>query len=196
MGIADLYITKTIKIKNLFCSSTVLLLKEKLEETGYIVHEINLGSATLSFDPSILTEEGVTTLLEKYGLGLVIDKDKKLVEDIKLAVIELIHQLNNVNSVIRRSDYLVEKLGKSYQQLSKVFSSHESTTLEKYIILQKIERTKELINQDEFTLSEIAYMMEYSSVQYLSNQFKKTTGLSVSEYRLKNSVPRKSIGEI
>ncbi len=196
MGIADLYITKTIKIKNLFCSSTVLLLKEKLEETGYIVHEINLGSATLSFDPSILTEEGVTTLLEKYGLGLVIDKDKKLVEDIKLAVIELIHQLNNVNSVIRRSDYLVEKLGKSYQQLSKVFSSHESTTLEKYIILQKIERTKELINQDEFTLSEIAYMMEYSSVQYLSNQFKNITGLSVSEYRLKNSVPRKSIGEI
>ncbi len=196
MGIADLYITKTIKIKNLFCSSTVLLLKEKLEETGYIVHEINLGSATLSFDPSIHTEEGVTTLLEKYGLGLVIDKDKKLVEDIKLAVIELIHHLNNVNSVIRRSDYLVEKLGKSYQQLSKVFSSHESTTLEKYIILQKIERTKELINQDEFTLSEIAYMMEYSSVQYLSNQFKNITGLSVSEYRLKNSVPRKSIGEI
>lgn len=196
MGIADLYITKTIKIKNLFCSSTVLLLKEKFEETGYIVHEINLGSATLSFDPSLLTEEKVTTLLEKYGLGLVIDKDKKLVEDIKLAVIELIHQLNNVNSVIRRSDYLVEKLGKSYQQLSKVFSSHESTTLEKYIILQKIERIKELINQDEFTLSEIAYMMEYSSVQYLSNQFKNITGLSVSEYRLKNSVPRKSIGEI
>ena len=196
MGIADLYITKTFKIKNLFCSSTVLLLKEKLEETGYIVHEINLGSATMSFDPSILTEEKVTTLLEKYGLGLVIDKDKKLVEGIKLAVIELIHQLNNVNSVIRRSDYLVEKLGKSYQQLSKVFSSHEPTTLEKYIILQKIERTKELINQDEFTLSEIAYMMEYSSVQYLSNQFKNITGLSVSEYRLKNSVPRKSIGEI
>lgn len=70
MGIADLYITKTLKIKNLFCSSTVLLLKEKLEETGYIVHEINLGSATLSFDPSILTEKEVTTLLEKYGLGL------------------------------------------------------------------------------------------------------------------------------
>ena len=188
--------TKDIEYRLKDVLDEIIILKEKLEETGYIVHEINLGSATLSFDPSILTEEGVTTLLEKYGLGLVIDKDKKLVEDIKLAVIELIHHLNNVNSVIRRSDYLVEKLGKSYQQLSKVFSSHESTTLEKYIILQKIERTKELINQDEFTLSEIAYMMEYSSVQYLSNQFKNITGLSVSEYRLKNSVPRKSIGEI
>ena len=196
MGIANSYITKVFKIKNLFCTSTALLLKEKFEEAGFIVHEINLGSATMSYNPSILSEVNVSTLLEKYGLGLVIDKDKKLVEDIKLAVIELIHQLNNVNSVIQRSDYLVEKLGKSYQHLSKVFSSNESLTLEKYIILQKIERIKELINQDEYTLSEIAYMMEYSSVQYLSNQFKKITGLSVSEYRHNYSVTRKSIGEI
>lgn len=196
MGIADHYITKTFKIKNLFCTSTVLFLKEKFEQTGFIVHEINLGSATMSFNPSLLSELNVSAILEKYGLGLVVDKDKKLVEDIKLAVIELIHQLNNVNSVIQRSDYLVEKLGKSYQHLSKVFSSNESLTLEKYIILQKIERIKELINQDEYTLSEIAYMMEYSSVQYLSNQFKKITGLSVSEYRQKKSSVRKSIGEI
>lgn len=77
-----------------------------------------------------------------------------------------------------------------------MFSANESTTLEKYIILQKLERIKELINQDEFTLSEIAYMMEYSSVQYLSNQFKKLTGLSVSEYRQHNSDDRKSIGEV
>lgn len=196
MGIANSYITKVFKIKNLFCTSTVLLLKEKFEEAGFIVHEINLGSATMSFNPSLLSEKDVASLLEKYGLGLVIDKDKKLIEDIKLAVIELIHHLNNVNSVIQRSDYLVEKLGKSYQHLSKVFSSNESLTLEKYIILQKIERIKELINQDEYTLSEIAYMMEYSSVQYLSNQFKKITGLSVSEYRHNNPITRKSIGEI
>ena len=150
----------------------------------------------MSFNSSLLSEKDVASLLEKYGLGLLIDKDKKLVEDIKLAVIELIHHLNNVNSVIQRSDYLVEKLGKSYQHLSKVFSSNESLTLEKYIILQKIERIKELINQDEYTLSEIAYMMEYSSVQYLSNQFKKITGLSVSEYRHINPITRKSIGEI
>ncbi|MDX2443979.1 MAG: AraC family transcriptional regulator [Bacteroidales bacterium] len=196
MGIANSYITKIFKIKNLFCTSTVLLIKEKFEEAGFIVHEINLGSSTMSFNSSLLSEKDVASLLEKYGLGLLIDKDKKLVEDIKLAVIELIHHLNNVNSVIQRSDYLVEKLGKSYQHLSKVFSANESLTLEKYIILQKIERIKELINQDEYTLSEIAYMMEYSSVQYLSNQFKKITGQSVSEYRQKKFNVRKSIGEI
>jgi AraC-like DNA-binding protein len=71
----------------------------------------------------------------------------------------------------------------SYQQLSKLFSKYEAVTLERYIILNKIERIKELIMQDEYTLSEIAYMMDYSSVQYLSNQFKKETGYSVTEYK-------------
>jgi AraC-like DNA-binding protein len=91
--------------------------------------------------------------------------------------------MNNVDSVVRKSEYLVEMLGLSYQQLSKIFSKYESITLERYIILNKVERIKELILQDEYTLSEIAYMMDYSSVQYLSNQFKKETGYSVTEYK-------------
>jgi YesN/AraC family two-component response regulator len=72
----------------------------------------------------------------------------------------------------------------SYRQMSSLFSKYEITTLEKYIILNKIERIKELIDSEEFTLSEIAYMMDCNSVQYLSNQFKKETGMSVSEYKL------------
>ena len=93
------------------------------------------------------------------------------------------HHLNNVDSIVRKSDYLVEKLGLSYQYLSKIFSEHEHHTLEKYIILQKIERIKHLLDSEEFTLSEIAYRMDYSSVQYLSNQFKSITGMTVSEYK-------------
>jgi AraC-like DNA-binding protein len=88
-----------------------------------------------------------------------------------------------MNSVVRKSEYMVEKLGKSYSHLSRVFSRFEPITLEKYIIHQKIERIKDLIDEDELTLSEIAYMMDYSSVQYLSNQFKKITGYSVTEYK-------------
>jgi YesN/AraC family two-component response regulator len=67
--------------------------------------------------------------------------------------------------------------------MSKLFSKYEKTTLEKYIINQKINKAKELIKTDEYTLSEIAYMMDYSSVQHLSNQFKKITGQSVSEFK-------------
>lgn len=129
-------------------------------------------------------------------MDIVEDKEEQLVEDIKVSVIELIHGLNNMNSIIRKSDYLVEKLGKSYQQLSKIFSAHEPITLEKYIILHKIERTKELIDQDDYTLSEISYMMDYSSVQYLSNQFKKITGVSVSDYKKGSSNYKKSLSDL
>lgn len=70
-----------------------------------------------------------------------------------------------------------------YSKLSKIFSSETGVTLEKYLILLKIERVKKLIINNEYTLSEIAYMLGYSSVQYLSNQFKKTTGFTVSQFK-------------
>ena len=187
------YITKHYKIKNLVCDSAVLLLKETLNSHGYVVYHLTLGSITVSFDPGSLSEKEFQGLLQQYGMNIIEDKEEQLVEDIKVSVIELIHRLNNMNSIIRKSDYLVEKLGKSYQQLSKAFSAHEPITLEKYIILQKIERIKELIDQDDYTLSEISYMMDYSSVQYLSNQFKKITGVSVSDYKKGVSGHKKSL---
>ncbi len=166
------------------------LLKEKFNESNIHVEYMTLGVAVLRYDPRIVSEKKIRQILQKYGFDIILGREKILVENIKSAVIELIHQLNNVDSIIRKSDYLVEKLGMSYQYLSKVFSATEVITLEKYIILQKIERIKELVHQDEYTLSEIAYMMDYSSVQYLSNQFRKITGLSVSDFK-KNETPLK-----
>ena len=177
------YITKSYKIKNLVSVSTILLLKEILIQADFIVHQIQPGSITLSYNPAIQSEIKFIDLLKNYNLDVILHKDRQLVEDIKISVHELIHDMNNVNSIVRRSDYLVEKLGRNYQTLSRVFSKYEHTTLEQYLIGQKIQRVRELIDEDEFTLSEIAYMMEYSSVQYLSNQFKKITGFSVSDYK-------------
>ena len=185
MSVNNLHITKSFRIKNLVCDSSILLLTEVLTQTGFIVHDIKRGYIVLSYDPEKLSETVLNKMLLKYRLEILTSRDEQLVEGVKIAVYELIHQLNNVNSVIQRSEYLVDKLGKSYQYLSKLFSKYEPLTLEKYIIQQKIERVKTLIDQDEFTLSEIAYMMEYSSVQYLSNQFKQITGFSVTEYKQK-----------
>jgi len=84
----------------------------------------------------------------------------------------------------------------SFQQISKLFSKHEPITLERYIILNKIERVKELILRDEYTLSEIAYLMDYSSVQYLSNQFKKETGFSVTDYKKEGMNLKKNLDEL
>jgi len=92
-------------------------------------------------------------------------------------------QNTTYNAMIRNSDYLVERFGLSYPYLSALFSKHEGTTLEKFIISLKIEKVKELIEEEDLTLSEIAYMMGYSSVQYLSTQFRAVTGVSVTDFK-------------
>ena len=188
--------TETIHIKNMVCNCCTIYLKEKLEEAGIVVHEISLGKARITYNNPEFSFADLDKLLNEYGFSLLKNKDDKLVSEIKVAIIELIHHLNNVNSIVRKSDYLVEKLGFSYPYLSKIFSENENSTLEKYIIKQKIERIKHMLDDDEYSLSEIAYMMDYSSVQYLSNQFKKITGVTVSQYKSGSEVSTKGIDEL
>ena len=132
--------------------------------------------------------KSIKRVLVGNGFELIDDKQAKLVEDIKIAILDLInHQLKNEVEKISFSKYLTDKFYSSYQHISSVFSSKEGITIEKYYINQKIEKAKELLVYDELTLSEISYKLGYSSVQHLSNQFKKTTGFTPSEFkRLKN----------
>lgn len=176
-------ITETLYIKNMISNCCIILLRERLQGEGIIVHDVRLGSVMISFDPERIPMERIHSVIQSIGLDIIQTREKQLVEQIKTAIIELIHYMNNVDSIARKADYLVEKMGYNYQYLSRLFSAHEPITLERYIILQKIERIKELIFSGEFTLSEIAYMMDYSSVQYLSSQFKKVTGFSVSNFK-------------
>jgi YesN/AraC family two-component response regulator len=89
------------------------------------------------------------------------------------------------------SEHISKKLHHDYNYLSNLFSEVEGTTIEKYFISQKIEKVKELLKYDELSLSQIADRLCYSSVAYLSNQFKKETGLTPSYY--KNSAQKKRI---
>ncbi len=179
----DNKITTTLHIKNMLSSCCIKVIRDEFEKNNIEIENIRLGEATISFDKSEINLEKIGSILKVLGFELVVSREQKIISKIKSTVIELIHHLNNVDSIVRKSDYLVEMLGMSYQQLSKIFSKHEPVTLERYIILNKIERIKELLMYDEYTLSEIAYMMDYSSVQYLSNQFKKETSYSVSDYK-------------
>ncbi len=172
-----------LRVTNLRSIGCVRLLQDQLVSEGFDEVDVQPGLISL---PLRLSEEAYShflKLLSKYGFVPIRDKEMILVEQIKLAVHELIYEMNNVDSVVRKSEYLVEKLNKSYSTLSRVFSLHSDVTLEKYIILHKIERIRELIDEGELSLSEIAFMMDYSSVQYLSSQFKGITGFSVSEYK-------------
>lgn len=174
------------------CNCCILLLRKELSIEGIQIHEIKLGKISLSFLPSKVSWKKIEKLLYDMGFEIIVDKEKILVDQIKQAIIELVHH-STYNAMVRNSDYLVERFDVSYPYLSTLFSRHENITLEKFIILHKIEKVKEQIEYGELTLSEIAYMMGYSSVQYLSTQFKSITGISVTEYKNNPSVTRKSL---
>lgn len=184
----------TYYIKNMLTDCCKHLINIVLTQNGYEI--IELVSSKISFYKENFVEEEFCSILNKYGFSIIKDKDLQKVELIKQAVIELVHYSNNVDSIIRKSEYLVERLGMQYQQISRLFSKYEHITLERYILLQKMERVKELLLQNEFTLSEIAYFMDFSSVHHLSATFKKICGVTVSEYKKNPDKYKKSIDTI
>lgn len=188
--------SQRIFIRNMMCSSCIRVVKEDLTKLGVTVLDVKLGEATVIYDPEKIGRSQINEVLQELGMGLISNKDEILVEQIKQTIIELVHYMNNVDSIVRKSEYLVEKMGKSYQTLSKLFSKVEPITLEKYIILQKIERVKELAMEDKISLSEIAWMMDYSSPHHLSNQFKIITGISLSDFKKDPAAYKKPINNL
>ena len=182
-------------IKNMSCHCCLKVVRTLLEEQGLNVNDIMLGEVDVSYDPETIDINTISKILEKNGFELVTNREGQLVEQIKATIIELVHH-TTFNAMVRNSDFLVEKFNLSYQYISGIFSKHANTTIEKFIILQKIEKAKELIQYGELNLSEIAFMMGYSSVQYLSTQFKNVTGISVSEFKKDPTKYRNAILEI
>jgi AraC-like DNA-binding protein len=121
--------------------------------------------------------------LSLSGLELLDDKKSVLIEKIKNVIIEMIHYSDELPKV-NYSEYISKKLNYDYTYLSNLFSEVKGITIQHFIILHKIERVKELLLYEEYNLTEISYLMQYSSVAHLSNQFKKVTGLSPSFYKL------------
>lgn len=185
-------VKKTIQVKNMVCNCCIRLLRKELDIDGITIHNLKLGTIELSHDPKKVSLKMIEGMLEEFGFEVIADKEKILVEQIKQALIELIHN-STYNAMVRNSDYLVERFNMSYPYISSLFSKHETLTLEKFTILHKIEKVKELIAYGELTLSEIAYMMGYSSVQYLSTQFKAVTGISVTDYKANPVIERQSL---
>ena len=120
--------------------------------------------------------------LQKSGLELLDDKRSILIERIKNVIVEMIHYSDEVPKV-NYSDFISEKLGYDYTYLANIFSQVKGITIQQFIILNKIERVKELLLYDELSLTEISYRLHYSSVAHLSNQFKKITGLTPTYYK-------------
>ncbi|MEE9466493.1 MAG: AraC family transcriptional regulator [Candidatus Neomarinimicrobiota bacterium] len=176
-------VSTTLHIKNMVCDRCVRVVREELEGIGFQVLDVRLGSADVQSSAESLDLEMVRDVLDASGFDLLHDRQAQLVSQIKAAILELVHGggLEEMNRNF--SDYLARNVGRSYSYLSKLFSDLEQITIEKYIILQKIEKVKELLVYDELSLSEIAYMLGYSSTQHLSGQFKTVTGLTPTAFR-------------
>ncbi len=175
--------SKKLYIKNMVCDRCIKVVKEELEKIGLVIEDIKLGNVTISNPEAIKKSNIVEKVLIENGFELLVDSKARTIEKIKIEIIKLIQsgELESLN--INISDYITEKVGKDYPYLSYLFSSVESTTIEKYFILHRIEKAKELLVYNELSLTEIAYKLGYSSVQYLSNQFKKITGLTPSHFK-------------
>ncbi len=177
------------------CNRCILVVKNELEHLGFEPLNVILGEVEIDKD---LTETQIKALdnhLKTFGFELIDDKKSRLIGQIKTSIIEIIHQHDSALDS-NLSDYLSQKLLHDYSYLSNLFSEIEGTTIEKYFIAQKIEKVKELLVYDELSLSEIAFQMNYSSVGYLSNQFKKVTGLTPSYFKNIKENRRKPLDEV
>jgi len=178
------------------CPRCIKVVREELIKLGFNVRSVVLGEVELENVLSEQDYESISKVLEENGFELIDDKKSRIIDKIKTTIIELVHYHSDKPEHINISDYLEEKAGYDYSYLSRIFSEVESITIEKYLINQKIERVKELLIYDELTLSEIAWKLGYSSVQHLSNQFKKYTGLSPSHFKKLKEKKRKSLDEL
>ncbi|MEN7547693.1 AraC family transcriptional regulator [Rapidithrix thailandica] len=190
-------ITSSLHIKNMVCDRCILVVRQVLEQAHLDVRHISLGEVEISGEISPAQREQLTQQLEALGFELIDDKKTKLINRIKTSIIQLVHyQSEDKPGHKNLSHFLEEKLGYEYSYLSNLFSSVEGTTIEKFNIAQKIEKAKELLIYNELTLSEIAWKLGYSSVQHLSNQFKKVTGLSPSHFKKIGEYKRKGLDQV
>ena len=176
------------------CSHCAEVLEEKLGEADFDIKHIELGELTLTKPVSDGEYRRLIEVVQNHGFEIINDQGSKLVEKIKQLIIQLVRTSRELDGKL--SEYLSGELHKDYQYLSRLFSNVEGKSIERYYILQKIERAKELIVYGEMNLSEIAYELGYSSQQHFSRQFKKETGLSPSHFKYVKENKRISIDKI
>ena len=171
-----------IFIKNMVCNRCISAVENVFRNSEIDFVSVNLGWVETSNDLSKNKLQKLNENLQKIGFEILENASQKQIEIIKKLILEKVQNLD-INEDFLLSKYLSEQLNKEYSNISKIFSQTENITLEQYYILQKIEKVKELLIYRELTLSQIADKLGYKTVQHLSQQFKKTTGFSPSQFQ-------------
>lgn len=186
----------TLHIKHMVCPRCITSVRNELVKRGYTIRAIELGKVEVGEKPDQEELKLLRDALSNLGFELIDDRKGAIVNRIKSLIIEYIHLDKELPGHVNFSAFLSGELGYDYSYLSNLFSSVEGRTIEKFLILQKIEKVKELLIYDDQSLSEISYQLGYSSVQHLSRQFKDVTGLTPSAFKKLNEKKRKGLDAI
>lgn len=174
----------TLLIKGMVCNRCITVLSDELAKLGLDISSINLGEVILNeSNKTTVDEQTLKVVLQKNGFDLLYDKNEQLISQIKLAVERGINEQSETGGPVKFSKWISKELNRDYDSLSAVFSLIQGDTLEKYIIQKKIEEVKGLLVYTDKSLTDIANILGYSSVAYLSRQLKKHTGFDFAYYK-------------
>lgn len=165
------------------CNRCITVLKSSLEELSLAVLDIGLGKVTVSGLSHLKSPALLEDTIKALDFEIIPGKESKLVADIKNIIHEVFKNQTYRDSKVKFSQLLSEKLNLSYDNLSSIFSKAEGLTLSSYIIHKRIEKIKEYLLHTDISLTEIAFLMDYSSVFHLSHQFKVVTSLTPSQFK-------------
>ncbi|MDB5013531.1 MAG: AraC family transcriptional regulator [Daejeonella sp.] len=185
-----------LHIKNMVCDRCIMVVRQQLEQLHFKIENISLGTTEIQPEPTEQQLQDIASNLKLLGFELIDKQKDQLVERIKNVIIELVHHTDLSQNHLNIMEQIADRLNKDYTYLSRLFSDAEETTIEKFIIQQKIEKVKELLEYGELNLNEISYQMGYSSSAHLSSQFKAVTGVSPSAYKSGNLKERKALDRI
>jgi len=184
-----------IHLKNMVCNRCIMVVQNELDRLGLKSSSITLGEVSFDNELNPAEKSKLEQALIPLGFEMIDDKKGRIIEKIKTVIIDLVHH-KDAGIKANLSEILTDGLHHDYNYLSNLFSDVEGSTIEKYFIAQKIEKVKELLVYDELSLSEIAFQLNYSSVAYLSNQFKKVTGLTPSHFKQIKEEKRKPLDKL
>lgn len=172
-----------------------MMVSDELIKLGLHPLHVDLGVAEISENIDQKMKDKLSVNLLKSGLELLDDRKAILIEKIKGVIVEMIHYADELPKE-NYSDYISNKLEYDYTYLANTFSAVQGITIQHFIILHKIEKIKELLLYDELNLTEISYKLHYSSVAHLSNQFKKITGLTPTNFKQFRKMRQKNLENI
>lgn len=178
------------------CDRCIMVVKQQLENLHFRVTDISLGKAGIEPEPDEGQLFQISSALQLVGFELIDSAKAQLVEQIRNVIIAKVHHGDLSDGKTSFSQLLPAALFKDYTYLSRLFSQYEGIPIEKFIIQQKIQKVKELLEYGELNLNEIAYRLGYSSSAHLSAQFKNVTGMTPSGYKRSGDVLRKPLDKI